>query len=264
MGLGVLILWFGWYGLAVLGGGTGVSGSIYAFGRSAMNTTLAAAAACGAGIMITKLVTGSYSVVYALSSTLAGLVSIGASCTIVKPWAAIIIGVIGAFIYVASSRFLKSVRLDDPMDAAAIHGFTGIWGLLAAGLFGWADLLDPTSDAIATGRQFGMQLLGGLIIAAWTVATSGILFFLLNRTIGLRDPAETDPDAALGQKLADAEHSTLEDMMEEISNDPVKAARLWEILRSSAMTELQHFVDERAGLPRNRSRAKMEPAKERK
>lgn len=54
----------------------------------------------------------------------------------VQPWAALIIGLISGVVYVFSSKLVSNVlKVDDPLDAAAVHGFCGAWGLIAAALF---------------------------------------------------------------------------------------------------------------------------------
>lgn len=53
-----------------------------------------------------------------------------------QPWAALIIGLLSGAIYVGASRFVANVlKVDDPLDAVAVHCFCGAWGLIAASLF---------------------------------------------------------------------------------------------------------------------------------
>ena len=32
---------------------------------------------------------------------------------------------------------LQKLKIDDPVDASPVHGFCGIWGVLACGFFDW-------------------------------------------------------------------------------------------------------------------------------
>ena len=41
-----------------------------------------------------------------------------------------------------SSMLLQKLKIDDPVDAAPVHGFCGIWGVLACGLFDWGKGFD--------------------------------------------------------------------------------------------------------------------------
>lgn len=61
--------------------------------------------------------------------------SITASCSVVEPFAAVLIGFIGGGVYFWSSELLVKLEIDDPLDAAPVHFFCGLWGVLAAGLF---------------------------------------------------------------------------------------------------------------------------------
>ena len=41
-------------------------------------------------------------------------------------------GIVGGFIIVGVDLLLKSLRIDDPVNAFAVHGACGFWGVLAA------------------------------------------------------------------------------------------------------------------------------------
>ena len=71
----------------------------------------------------------------ALNGILAGLAAITGPCPVVEPRAAAFIGFVGGFVYYGSSTLLKKLQIDDPLDAAPVHFFCGIWGVLSAGLF---------------------------------------------------------------------------------------------------------------------------------
>jgi Amt family ammonium transporter len=74
--------------------------------------------------------------VQTLNGVLVGLVSITAGCAVVEPYAAVIIGLIGAVVYAVVSEFVKRVlKIDDVVDAFAVHCGGGMWGLIAASLF---------------------------------------------------------------------------------------------------------------------------------
>ena len=116
-----------------------------------------AAIAGVATTFIGKVVFGCYDVSMGLNGVLAGLVSITANCQLVEPWQAIVIGFVASILLFLGHFLLKYLRIDDPCDAAVVHGICGIWGLWAAGIF----CLDAnvqyaaypnTNDACKTGQ----------------------------------------------------------------------------------------------------------------
>lgn len=59
-----------------------------------------------------------------------------------QPWAAIIMGLIAGPVYVGASYFVESIlKVDDPLDAVAVHGFGGLFGVLLAATFADQDHL---------------------------------------------------------------------------------------------------------------------------
>jgi Amt family ammonium transporter len=123
--LGTFILWFGWYGfncgstLAITGG----LGNLAA--KVAVTTTLSAATGAITATFVGKIITGSYDISLGLNGVLAALVSITANCSVVDPWHAIVIGFIGANIFIGGHFLLFKLKIDDPCDACIVHGLCG-------------------------------------------------------------------------------------------------------------------------------------------
>mmetsp|Transcript_40532 Transcript_40532/g.82843 ORF Transcript_40532/g.82843 Transcript_40532/m.82843 type:complete len:460 (+) Transcript_40532:82-1461(+) len=181
--LGVFILWVGWYGFNC--------GSTLAFdgpiaSKVAVTTTLSPATAALTGMLFGKFVKGHWDLVNTLNCVLAGLVSITAPCSVVADGYAILIGFFGAFVYMGGSALVLKLHIDDPLDAGAVHGITGIWGCLAVGLFADDVSLQDAGFAGMTskGTQFGIQVVGVLCIFSWVVANSLVLFLTL-KVLGL-------------------------------------------------------------------------------
>eukprot|EP00210_Caulerpa_lentillifera_P003868 g3695.t1 len=145
--LGVFILWFGWYGFNP-GSALGLSGVGYLVAaHCAVTTTLAAAGGTVTTLIILLIKnyasTGHlvWDVIGAGNGALAGLVGITAACAVVEGWAAIVIGIVAGFVYTGASFIVLNVfKVDDPLDAVAVHGFCGAWGLIAAAGFADQDL----------------------------------------------------------------------------------------------------------------------------
>ena len=77
---------------------------------------------------------------------MAGLISITGSSANVSLLSASIIGFVGSCIYSQTKRILERFEIDDPLDNSSIHGFCGIWSILAVGIF------DEKSGVAATGN----------------------------------------------------------------------------------------------------------------
>lgn len=139
--LGTFILWFGWYGFNT-GSTLTISDSSnvgHIAALSAVNTTLSAAMgginALFTSLFIEERLTGEakFDLKKLMNGSLSGLVSITAGCAVVEPWAAIVIGFVGGWIYLLTSSWLLRRRIDDAVDAIPVHLFCGMWGTFAVG-----------------------------------------------------------------------------------------------------------------------------------
>merc|ERR1712048_978051 len=142
--LGTFILWFGWYGFncgSTLGLSDASTGEMAA--HVAMNTTIAAATG-GLVVFLLRvaILKGAYDIGGFCNGILAGLVSITAGCGNVDCGSAFVIGVIGGFVYQGASVLLKKLKIDDPIDAFAVHGAAGAWGVMGCALFDWGKGVD--------------------------------------------------------------------------------------------------------------------------
>jgi ammonium transporter, Amt family len=183
--LGTFLLWFGWYGFNP-GSTLGVSGDLrLTAARCAVNTTLSAGAAGMATLVIYKLRDDVFNLPGSLNGILAGLVSITASCGFVSPYAAVIIGFVGAFVYVGGCMLLLRVKVDDPLEAFPIHGMCGFWGIIAGALFNELELqatagFTTTHSGLFHGHGGGLlaaNLIAAISVAAWTVVLIGPMFY---------------------------------------------------------------------------------------
>ena len=180
--LGVFILWYGWYGFNAGSTVQVTDGKIYLAAKVAVNTTLSAAAATTISVPIGRYLFGFFDLGLALNCCLAGLVAITAGCASVSPLSALVIGCFGAVFYVSASHMVLSLHIDDPLDAFAVHGVCGLWGVIATGIF----------SHNATIELFGVQLLGGLTIGIWASSTAYLVFKLCSVTVGLRVSSEVE------------------------------------------------------------------------
>eukprot|EP00171_Calliarthron_tuberculosum_P002704 IDg2704t1 len=136
---GTFVLWFGWYGFNP-GSALGITGGLYkTVERCAVTTTLAAAAGGVTTLIVRKLMDHIFDLISVLNGVLAGLVAITASCAFAETYAAVIIGAIGALVYIFTAELLLKLKFDDTLEAFPIHGATGLWGAIAVGFFNRRD-----------------------------------------------------------------------------------------------------------------------------
>ena len=176
--IGTFILFFGWFGFNI---NTGDS-----IGLNAINTLLAGATGAVVAFYIGLVKTGKTDVLLACNGSLAGLVGITAPVAFVAPWAAVIIGAIAAPIMMVSVSFIEKVfKIDDPVSAISVHGTTGLWGLLAVGIF--ANGNNGVTGLLAgNGLQIVSQLISIGVVLAWALGTGFLMFLLLKTTMGVR------------------------------------------------------------------------------
>jgi len=191
--LGVFILWVGWFGFNP---GSELLADEFV-STIAVNTMLAAAAAGFVTTITIWLVAGKPDLAMIGNGVLAGLVAITGPCGAVTPVWSIVIGAVAGVLVVGSVLFFDKIKIDDPVGAVSVHGVCGAWGLIAIGLFARYDdaFLGREDAGLIYGGgfdQLGVQALMLLIIGVWVTATTGALFFVLKKTIGLRVSAEEE------------------------------------------------------------------------
>ena len=176
---GTFILFFGWFGFNI-GWGDDI-------GLNAVNTLLSGATGAVVALYITLIAKGKADILMACNGALAGLVGITAPVNFVDPWAAVVIGAIAAPIMYFSVMFVERVlKVDDPVGAISVHGFTGLWGLLALGIFA------NDGGLIAGGAQILPQIYSIVAVVVWSLVTGLGLFYLLKFTMGVRVSEEEE------------------------------------------------------------------------
>ena len=185
--LGVFVLWFGWFGF---NGGSqlalGSAADAVGMSNVLVNTNLAAAAGVITAIALSRLVFGRIDLLVGLNGGLAGLVSITAGPDFVNHFWAVIIGICGGAICTGGIKLLEIVKIDDVVGAVPVHLFAGVWGTIAV--------------CIAAGGNLVTQIIGILAIGAFVFAVSWIIWFAIEKTLGVRVSEQTE---RLGQDAAE-------------------------------------------------------------
>ena len=193
--LGVLILWFGWFGFNP-GSTLGAVGARFA--DIAVTTNLAAAAGVLGAIIAGYLLGRTIDIGFAGNGAIAGLVAITAPCAYVDQWAACVIGLVAGILMVSTVVAVDKLRVDDPIGAIAGHGMGGIWGTLSCGLFTTTALAntngvgDPGLFYGGGLHQLGVQALGIAAVFAFVFISSAAVFYACKKTIGLRVNAQQE------------------------------------------------------------------------
>ena len=178
--LGTFILWMGWFGFN--------GGSVLALGSADaavemsnvyMNTLLAAAGGVVATIFLTQIIYKKVDLTMLLNGALAGLVSITAEPSTPSPGLAVLIGAVGGLIVVFTVPLLDKLKIDDVVGAIPVHLIAGIWGTIAV-------VLSNGDASIVT------QIIGIVAVGAFTVIFSGIVWFALKVSIGIRVDEEEE------------------------------------------------------------------------
>jgi Amt family ammonium transporter len=193
-GLGVLILWLGWFGFnpgSTLGALDG------RFTEVLLVTQMAAAAGVLGAIITNHWKTKTIDIGMCGNGAIAALVAITAPSGYVEPWAAVIIGFVAGVIVVFGVYAIDKL-IDDPVGALSAHGLAGIWGTLACGIF--TDPKLAAYNAVGQGglvyngsfEQLGRQALGVVTVFAFVFACSYGAFWLIKKTYGLRVTEEEE------------------------------------------------------------------------
>jgi len=198
VGLGILILWLGWFGFNP---GSTLAAIGNRFAEVVLVTNLAAAAGVLAAAGTIYALQKKIDIGMAGNGAIAALVAITAPSGYVEYWAAPIIGAVAGVIVVFGVLAIDKV-LDDPVGALSAHGLAGIWGTLSCGLFTSPRLASLNGigkpGLVYTGsfHQFGAQALGVATAFVCVFVVSYVVFWAIKKTIGLRVPPEEE-DAGL-------------------------------------------------------------------
>jgi ammonium transporter, Amt family len=199
-GLGVLILWLGWFGFNP---GSTLNALDGRFAEILLITNLAAAAGVLAAVSTAYLKTKAIDIGMAGNGAIAALVAITAPSGYVEIWAAPIIGAVAGVIVVLGVYAIDKL-IDDPVGALSAHGLAGIWGTISCGIFTAPRLAqynafgDPQGGLVYSGHftQLAAQCIGLMIAFSFVFAMSFGTFYAIKKIYGLR-VTEAEEDAGL-------------------------------------------------------------------
>lgn len=176
---GAFILWFGWF---AFNAGSTLDASNTALASIAINTMLAGASGGTSALFMTMKKFGKADPSMTINGVLAGLVAVTAGCAFVSQWSAIVIGAVSGLIVIYATLLIDYFKVDDPVGAVAVHGFNGVFGTIAVGLF-------DTSEGLFTTGDFSLlkvQLLGAAVVVIWGLVGGAFMAKVCEKTVGLR------------------------------------------------------------------------------
>ncbi len=171
LALGAWVLTVGWFGFNVMSAQTvgAVSGLV------AVNSLMAMV-----GGVLSALVVGRNDPGFVHNGPLAGLVAVCAGSDLMHPLGALVTGLVAGALFVWTFTLTQNRwRIDDVLGVWPLHGLCGVWGGLAAGIFGTAALgglggVSFVSQVIGTALGVVVALAGGLAVYGAFKLTSGI------------------------------------------------------------------------------------------
>jgi Amt family ammonium transporter len=196
--LGTFILAFGWFGFNP---GSTLAGTDLRIAVVATNTMLASAGGAFSAMLYMWMVYGKPDPGMMVNGMLAGLVAITAPCAFVTAPSAVLIGLISGVLVIWAAFFIeRTLKIDDPVGAIAVHGVNGAWGVLSLGLFadgtygdGWNGVAGTVTGLFyGAPKQFLAEVIGVIACFVWVFATFYVFFKIVDAIIGNRVPAEVE------------------------------------------------------------------------
>ena len=200
--IGASLLWVGWFGFNA--GSNLESNGVTA--TAFINTFVATAAAAVSWALVDQIVHGRPTMLGAASGAVAGLVAITPASGYAAPMTSIVLGlVVSPVCFLFVTKVKAAFKYDDSLDVFGVHCIGGIIGALGTAIvanpnLGGQGLVDFTTFPSTAGKPADYDTVAQLIIQAkavcltlaWSGIGSAILYFIIDKTLGLRPSAEAE------------------------------------------------------------------------
>ena len=197
--IGASLLWVGWFGF-------NAGSNLEANGLAALafiNTFVATAAAAVAWCLIEQFHHGKPSLLGAVTGAVAGLVAITPASGFAAPMTSILLGFAASGIcYVFVAYVKNKLKYDDTLDVFGVHCVGGIVGAIATAIVadpalggqGWLDytVFPAVAGEYDMAGQMVTQIKAVVLTLLWSGIGSAILFFILDKTMGLRPTEDAE------------------------------------------------------------------------
>jgi Amt family ammonium transporter len=178
LALGAWVLTVGWFGFNVMSAQSidKISGLV------AVNSLMAMA-----GGTIGALIAGRNDPGFVHNGPLAGLVAICAGSDLMHPLGGLVTGIVAGVLFVFMFTVTQNRwKIDDVLGVWPLHGLCGLWGGIAAGIFGLK------SFGGLGGVSLLSQLAGSALGIAIAVSGALIIYGVLKASVGIRLDAEQE------------------------------------------------------------------------
>ena len=182
LALGAWILAVGWFGFNVMSAQTidKISGLV------ALNSLMAMVGGTLSAWLIGKNDPG-----FSYNGPLAGLVAVCAGSDLMHPLGSLIVGLVAGALFVYTFTLAQNRwKIDDVLGVWPLHGLCGLWGGIAAGIFG------TTAMGGLGGISLAGQLIGSFLGVSIALVGGFVVYGLLKLVMGLRLSQEEEFDGA--------------------------------------------------------------------
>ena len=199
--IGASLLWVGWFGFNA---GSNLEANAVT-GVAFINTMVATCAAAVSWALVEQFHHGKPSLLGAVTGAVAGLVAITPAAGLGAPMTSILLGfVVSPICYIFVAFVKGKLGYDDSLDVFGVHCVGGIVGAIATGIvaapsLGGQGVFDYTvfpagfnADSYSIGTQVMTQIKAVVFTLVYSGVLSAILYFVIDKTIGLRPNAEDE------------------------------------------------------------------------
>jgi Amt family ammonium transporter len=161
LALGAWVLTVGWFGFNVMSAQKIVDIS----GLVAVNSLMAMVGGTLAALLVGRNDPG-----FIHNGPLAGLVAVCAGSDLMHPAGALVTGAVAGALFVVMFTVVQNRwKIDDVLGVWPLHGLCGVWGGIAAGIFGQAVLgglggVSLGAQVVGTALGVAVALVGGLVV----------------------------------------------------------------------------------------------------
>lgn len=190
VGLGMGLLWFGWFGFNA-GSALGANGVA---AQAFVNTDIAASVAMCTWMLVSWWRAGKPSAVGAFTGAVAGLACVTPCAGFVPTWAAFAIGFAAGLICYSAVSMRNRFKWDDALDVWAAHGVGGLLGTILLGAFAYTSVNAAGANGLVAGDAafFGKQVAAAALVSAFSFGMTWLILKVLNHFEAVRVPDELE------------------------------------------------------------------------